>query len=125
MSLILNSPINLGLNVSISISYTPPDQYPDYSPPNYRAASSVILTCAVSGITGSINYQWSSTCNSCFASNSSLRSVSESMLRSRDGGNHTCTVTDSNGNEISTSIEMNIIGMLVCIWSYKKYNFVQ
>ena len=100
------------LNVSISISYTPPDQYPDYSPPNYRAASSVTLTCVVSGTVGSVSYRWSSTCRSCFASSSSSSSISESMLRSHDAGVHTCTVTDGIGNRKNVSIQMNIVGTL-------------
>ena len=100
------------LSVSISISYTPPDQYPDYSPPNYRAASSVTLTCVVSDAAGSVSYHWSSTCRSCFASNSSSSSISESLLRSRDAGVHTCTVIDGIGNRKNVSILMNIVGTL-------------
>ena len=100
------------LNVSISISYSPPDQYPDYSPPNYRAASTVTLTCVVSGAIGSISYRWSSTCRSCFASSSSSSSISEGMLRSRDVGVHTCTVIDGIGNRKNASIQMNIVGTL-------------
>ena len=99
------------LDASISTSYIPPDQYPDYSPPDYRAASSVQLTCVVSGSIGSVTYHWSSTCRDCFASNSSFHSVSEYLLRSRDAGIHTCTVTDSFGNRGNASIEMNVVGM--------------
>ena len=100
------------LSVSISISYTPPDQYPDYSPPNYRAASSVTLRCVVSGAAGNVSYRWSSTCRSCFASSSSSSSISEGMLRSRDAGVHTCTITDGIGNRKNVSIQMNIVGTL-------------
>ena len=102
----------IDIKVSISISYTPPDQYPDYSPPNYRAASSVTLTCVVSGAAGSVAYRWSSTCRECFASKSSSSVVSENLLRSRDAGVHTCTVTDSLGNKANASTWMNIHGML-------------
>ena len=110
--LLIPYPLFLGFNVSISISYTPPDQYPDYSPPNYRAASSVQLNCVVSGSTGTVTYHWSSTCRDCFASNSRTSSISEDILTSRDAGIHTCTATDSLGNRASASIQMNIVGVL-------------
>ena len=107
--------IHTALKVTTEISYTPPDQYPDYEPPNYRAASSVSLRCVAVGATGSVSYRWSSTCSSCFASSSSSSSISESFLRSRDIGVHTCTATDSSGNTGSVSTEMNIVG---------KHNFI-
>ncbi len=100
----------LDLNVSISISYVSPDQYPGYVPPNYRAASSVTLRCVASGTTGHVTYRWSSTCGSCFASSSSSQNISETVLRSRDAGVHTCSVTDSLGNTGSDVITMNIVG---------------
>ena len=102
--------IIIGLKTTIDIDYTPPDQYPDYAPPNYRAASSVTLRCRTEGASGSVSYRWSSTCNSCFASSSSSYSITESILRARDGGYHTCTATDSNGNTGSDRIQMNIVG---------------
>ena len=97
--------------------YTPPDQYRDYGPPNYRAASSVTLRCVAEGTVGDVNYQWSSTCDNCFASDSSSSTISENILRSRDAGVHTCTVTDSTGVEERKSIEMNIVGK--CCYCYK------
>ncbi len=102
--------IILAIKVSIEISYTSPDQYPDYTPPNYRAASSVTLRCVASGTSGHVTYRWSSTCGSCFASSSSSQTVSETILRSRDAGVHTCSVTDSLGNTGSDVITMNIVG---------------
>ena len=100
----------LGLKTIIEIDYTPPDQYPDYAPPNYRAASSVTLRCRTEGASGSVRYRWSSTCSSCFASSSYSSSVSQSILKSRDSGTHTCTTTDSTGNTGSNSTQMNIVG---------------
>ncbi len=102
----------LAIEVTIETDYIPPDQYPDYAPPNYRAASSVTLRCVASGTTGHVTYRWSSTCRSCFASSSSLQNVSETMLVSRDAGVHTCNVTDSLGNTGSDVITMNIVGKL-------------
>ena len=98
------------LKTTIVVSYTPPDQYPDYAPPNYRAASSVTLRCSTEGASGSVSYRWSSTCSSCFASSSTSASITENMLRSRDGGDHTCTATDSVGNTGNSSTTMNIVG---------------
>ena len=104
----------VGMNVSITISYTPPDQYPDYSPPNYRAASSVTLTCVVSGAVGSsISYRWSSTCRSCFTSGSSSRSITTTFLRSRDAGVHTCTVTDGIEKVIAVIFEYIYIYIVI------------
>ncbi len=88
----------IAIKVTIEISYISPDQYPDYAPPNYRAASSVTQRCVASGTTGHVTYRWSSTCGSCFASSSSSQTISETILRSRDAGVHTCSVTDSLGN---------------------------
>ena len=103
-------PFYTALKVSITVSYTPPDQYPTYSTPNYRAASSVSLRCVVEGATGSVQYRWSSTCRSCFASSGYSSTISEHFLRSKDTGVHTCTVTDAIGNSGTYSEQMNIAG---------------
>ena len=100
----------IALKTRVTISYTPPDQNPYYAPPNYRAASSVTLRCTAEGTSGSVSYRWSSTCSSCFASSSTSATITENMLRSRDGGVHTCTATDSIGNTGSNSTTMNIVG---------------
>ena len=99
------------LKVSISIQYTPPSDV-SFRPPNYRPATSVTLTCEVEGATGTVSYQWTSTCSSCFVSGTS-QSVSQSRLFSTDAGVHTCTVTDGGGNTGSASTEMNIIGKII------------
>ena len=97
--------------MTIEITYSPPDQYPDYSPPNYRAASSVTLRCIATGTTGGVYYHWSSTCRSdCFAYNTTAQTISENILTSRDAGVHTCTVTDGAENIGTDSITMNIVG---------------
>ena len=97
------------LKVEIRITYSSPE--PGYSPPNYRAASPVTLTCIALGASGYVSYRWSSTCRSCFASSSSSSSISKTYLVAGDDGVHTCTVTDSGGNTGSSRITMNIVGM--------------
>ena len=96
------------LKVSISVQYTPPLDV-SFRPPNYRPATPVTLTCEVEGASGTVSYQWTSTCSSCFVSGTS-QSVSRSRLFSTDAGVHTCTVRDWGGNTGSGSTEMNIIG---------------
>ena len=100
----------------IDISYTPPEE--GYQPPNYRAASSVTLTCRAVGATGRIRFLWSSTCSSCFAIvpggyyySYSSHSRSRSFLVSRDAGTHTCSAYDtSQGISGSASTVMKVVG---------------
>ncbi len=98
-----------GLNVTITIQYSPPAGV-TLTPPNYRAATSVSLRCDAVGTTDYVSYEWSSTCgSSCFVRGSS-RTVSRDKLWSYDAGQHTCVATDRDGNIGRASIEMNIIG---------------
>ena len=104
-----------GLTVTIDVDYTPP---PDFvgGPNDYRASSSVTLTCRVEGETGLETYQWSSTCTGpwshCFVHGSYYQTISRTTLRSTDSGNHTCTATNPyNGLAGTATIEMNVIGM--------------
>ena len=111
LELLLHSP---ALKVVIDISYTPPEE--GYQPPYYRAASAVTLTCRAVGATGRIRYRWTSTCSSCFVPRSyhysySGSSRSQSFLRSRDAGTHTCSAYDSIQRiSGSASTVMNIVG---------------
>ena len=98
------------MNVTIEITYSSPGTYPVYSPPNYRAASSVTLKCVASGYSGSISYHWTSTCSNCFASNSYSQTISDGILQYYDAGVHTCSVTDGLGNTGSNSTTMRIVG---------------
>ena len=68
------------------------------------------LRCSTVGASSGVSYRWTSTCRSCFASNSYSSSISESILRSRDDGYHTCTATDGIGNTGSNGTRMNIVG---------------
>ena len=103
--------LHTAFRVIIEIT-TNPDHDPDYSPPNYRVTTSVTLRCVAVGITGYVFYSWSSTCqNSCFAYSVNSQTISESRLSPRDGGVHTCTASDEEGNTETKSIIMNIVGM--------------
>ncbi len=105
----LSSTYHPDVNVTITIQYSPPAGV-TLIPPNYRAATSVSLRCDAVGTIGSVSYQWSSTCrSSCFVSGSS-QTVSRDKLWSYDAGQHTCTVTDEDGNTARATTEMNIIG---------------
>ncbi len=99
----------LELNVTITIQYSPPAGV-TLTPPNYRPATSVSLRCTAIGTSGSVSYQWSSTCgSSCFVRGSS-QTVSRDKLWSYDAGQHMCTVNDGVGSTGNATTEMNIIG---------------
>ncbi len=103
------------LVVTVDVTYTPPADFDRPSESDYRASSGpVTLTCQVEGATGTVSYQWNSTCGNCFARGAS-QSVTQLFLRAGlDDGTHTCTATDSDGGETgSASFEMKIIGMFV------------
>ena len=103
------SPLSV-LKVTIDVTYNPPSDFTLPSPPYYRPATSVTLTCRAYHATGSVSYRWSSTCSSCFASSSTSQFVSETILKSNSGGVHTCTATDSARNTGVSSTEMKLIG---------------
>ena len=96
----------LGVTVTIDDDYTPP---PDFvgGPNDYRAASSVVLTCQVAA--GTIS-RWTSTCTgpgrNCFVPGKTTKAISRLVLRSSDSGNHTCNATRGG----SATIEMNVVG---------------
>jgi len=96
--------------VFIQIEYSPPSDFTFPSPPYYRPATSVTLTCHAHNIIGSVTYQWSSTCSSCFASSSTSQSVSDNMLTSADAGIHRCMATDADGSTGTNSTVMKLIG---------------
>ena len=113
------------LKVTIDVTYNPPSDFDLPSPPYYRPATSVTLTCRAHHPTGSVSYQWSSTCSSCFASSGSSQSISDNILQSNDAGFHTCTVVDNIGNTGSKSTEMRLIGKGSCINIILMLGFIQ
>ena len=114
--------------MTIDVTYNPPSDFTLPSPPYYRPATSVTLTCHTHNATGSVTYQWSSTCTSCFASSSTAQSISDSILTSSDAGVHTCTVTDQDGNTGNGSTPMQLIGIQskvpnITMYSNMPYHF--
>ena len=90
--------------VTIDVDYSPPSDFVG-GPNDYRAASSVILTCEATG-TGAETYQWTSSLPA-VSNQPSMRS--RTTLRSTDSGNHTCTATRG-GLCGSATIDMNVVG---------------
>ena len=111
IGVVVNYTLPLSLTVLIVIGRTDP---PDFvgGPNDYRAASEVTLTCQATGGSGTILYQWSSTCSgptsNCFVPGQTAQTINRGTLRSTDSGNHTCTV--SGGLTGSATIEMNVVG---------------
>ena len=95
--------------MSIRVTYNPPPDFTLPSPPFFRPATSVTLTCHVERATGDVSYLWSSTNPNSFVVNGRSSTVSKTILTSDDAGNHTCTATDRSGS-ISSTIEMQLIG---------------
>ena len=102
------------------MSYSPPADFTLPSPPYYRPATSVTLTCHAHSATGMVTYEWSSTCISCFATGDSSQTISDSILTSYSAGVHTCTANDSVQNTGSNSTQMKLIGR----YSYLRYFFM-
>ena len=102
-----------GLNVTIAVSdYTPP---PDYvgGPNDYRAASKLTLTCQATGGSGTVMYNWTSTCTGCFINSQTFQNqiVGRSTLQSVDSSNYTCMATDSDGGGMgNATIEIIVVG---------------
>ena len=108
------------LAVTFDVDYTPPSGFVG-GPNDYRAASRLTITCQGTGGSGMISYLWTSTCSTgCFIHSGTFQNqaVGRSSLISVDSGNHTCTVTDSDGGEMgSATIEIIVVGeyIHVCI----------
>ena len=96
--------------VNISVDYTPPADF-NGGPNEYRAASGpVTVTCTATGAgSGTISYQWSSSCRSCPFQSATSSSITRAAVHSGDTGNHTCEATQ-NGITASTSINFQVVG---------------
>ena len=98
------------LAVTIDVSYSNPSDF-SLDPPNYRAGSSVTLTCRVAGAGQGLTYLWSSTCTyNCFVKGRTTQNVTRNGLYSVDSGTHSCNVTDALGHSGNASIDMIIMG---------------
>ena len=104
-----------GMTVEIIPSYDPPSTF-TLSPPSYRAASPLSLTCEVQGLDGysGLFYQWQSTCSgTCFVKTGFGRVISTPYLHSYDTGVHTCVVHSGSGILGSASISINVVGKTI------------
>ena len=79
-------------------------------PPYFRPATFVNLTCHIKGARGPFIYKWSSTGPNSFVENRNSSTVSKLILTSDDVGRHTCDVSDNDGKEGSSTIEMKMKG---------------
>ena len=68
------------ISVSIQVDYTPPSDFSLPSPPYYRPASSVSLTCVAHNAVGSVTYQWTSTNTQSFAHESTGPTIQQDIL---------------------------------------------
>ena len=97
------------LFVNISVSYNPPPGV-ELGPNEYRAASGpVTVTCTAIGGTGSVSYQWSSTCRNCPFQTANSMMITRGAVNSGDSGTHTCNATTS-ANVGSASIKFSVRG---------------
>ena len=101
------------LNVSIEVDYIPPPDFTLPSPPYYRPASSVNLTCVAHDIIGSVQYRWTSTEARSFAHQKNGRRIFQKLLTAYDAGVHSCTATDAWGNTGTAMTEMSLFGMQI------------
>ena len=94
------------LSVRVVALYDPPSSFP-FTPPSYRAASALTLTCLVDDLEDStfVFYEWSSTLQQ-----DEDAIVSTPYLHSYHSGVHTCTVHDSLGCTGNASITVNVVG---------------
>lgn len=94
-------------------------------PNQYRAASQLMLSCQVTGATGTLTYSWSSTCSGdCFflsamAAGQNISTLDRgdqssqhnNFLRSSDSGVYTCEVTDGGSGAVGrASREVQVVG---------------
>ena len=98
------------LTVKLFVNYTHPDDF-NGGPNEYRAASGpVIVTCTATGAgSGTISYQWSSTCRNCPFQSATSSSIRRAAVHSGDNGTHTCAVS-RNGGTARVSIEFLVVG---------------
>ena len=100
-----HSPAGQSLTVSIAVDYTPPTDT-ILGVNEYRAASTILLTCLVEGANETFIYTWDSTLGE--QDNNQREGMA---LLSSDTGNHTCMVTDGVGNTGNASAEIIVVGM--------------
>ena len=99
--------------MSIAANYEAPTSF-SFTPPSYRAGSSLILTCEVEGVgyeDAGVFYEWKSSCEgNCFARGETVQTVFSQYLHSYDQGVHICVVHDQRGCSGNASITVNVVG---------------
>ena len=97
--------------VSIQVDYSPPSDFSLPSPPYYRPASSVSLTCvAPPDAVLPLTYHWTSAETRSFAHERRESVISQRILTAHDAGVHQCTVTDGLGNNAVAATEIKLFG---------------
>ena len=98
------------LDMSISVDYTPPEDFIP-GPNEYRAASGpVTVTCTATGVKSEpVSYQWSSTCRSCPFQSATSNSIKRAAVHSGDNGTHTCVATRGESTT-SARIDFHVVG---------------
>ena len=99
------------------MNYNPPYDFTLQTPPYYRPATSVSLTCIAINAVGPVRYTWSSTCDRsrCFAASGTSSTISKDILMSEDVGIHMCSVTDKRGNKGFATTEMKLYGLFTFV----------
>ena len=99
-----------GPTVSILVDYNPPIDFTP-GPNKYRAASGpVTVTCTAIGPgTGTVSYQWSSTCRNCPFRSATSNLIRRAAVYSGDTGSHTCVATQDRMTA-SASIDFHVVG---------------
>lgn len=92
------------------MDYNPPPDFTLPSPPYYRPASSVTLTCTAHNAISHVHYLWTSTESSSFTYDRNGSSIYQKLLTVNDAGVHTCTATDVWGNSGAASTEISLFG---------------
>ena len=98
------------LAVTIDVDYTPPSDFVG-GPNDYRATSTLTLTCQVTGGSGTVTYLWTSTCAGCFINSGTFQNqaVGRGSLQSVDSDTYTCMA--SRGSDTgNATIEINVVG---------------
>ena len=95
------------------MSYSPPSDFSLPSPPYYRPASSVSLTCMAHNAVGTVSYLWLSTNQESFVQEDRRKTISRDILTAFDAGNHTCIAKDELNNTGFDVTPMVLVGKIL------------
>ena len=97
------------------MDYSAPSDFYLPSPPYYRPASSVSLTCVAYNAVGTVKYHWLSTNTNSFVHMATGHNITQNILTAFDAGDHTCVAEDELGNFGSAVTPMTLIGRVFII----------